>query len=279
MQRGSGNPLHDPSAAGREPANPNVAFYEAIAPFYAELYGEIDATETVRQWLLLLEGTGLVPLSQMRQQIRPRLIDIGCGPGWHLAAWDAAGFEVVGLDASPSMLGLAEASFHQATGRNCQLLLADIRCPDSLPPVRPFDVAVSHFNFLNLFPPSERPDVFTGVAKLVRPGGIWITDFAEPLRPPKNVREIVRLGSGAGALKRLGRFDAALRCYRQRWAGPGIDAVEVYWFGCSEQLSAIADQTGWRLLRRCRWTLGRLVRGQRHEQATTETLVDIYRRL
>jgi hypothetical protein len=140
-------------------------------------------------------------------------------------------------------------------------------------------VAVSHFNFLNLFPPTERPDVFTGVARLVRPGGIWITDFAEPLRPPKNVRETVQLGSGAGTLKRLGRFDAALQCYKQRWTGPGLDRTEVYWFRCAEQLNGIAERTGWRLVRRCRWTLGRPVPRQRNEHTATETLVDIYRRL
>ncbi len=263
-----------PSHAGAVSPNPNVEFYEAIAPFYEEIYGVFDAEETVRQWLLLIEGLGLVSDRLARQAARPRLIDVGCGPGRHLAAWHAVDFEVAGLDASPSMLRLAERNFRKATRKSCSLFLSDIRRQDSLPSVRAFDLAVSHFNFLNLFPPQEREAVFYGVAKLVRLGGVWITDFAEPLRPPTNVRQTVYVGPGASPLKRVGRFDPARQCYEQRWTGAALDRTEAYWFNSSNQLNNLAERTGWRLVRRCRWTPGRRI-----QDADTERLVDIYQRL
>jgi SAM-dependent methyltransferase len=280
MQSKAGEPPPDqPSRADPASPNPNVEFYEAIAPFYEEIYGVFDAEETVQQWVLLLEGLGLVPPRRTRENAKPRLIDIGCGPGWHLAVWHAAGFEVSGLDASPSMLRLTERNFLQATGRNCPLFVADIRRQDSLPSVEPFDLAVSHFNFLNLFPPQEREAVFNGVARLVRLGGAWITDFAEPLRPPRNVRQTVDLGPGASPLKRVGRFDPPRQCYEQRWTVGGVDRTEVYWFNCSNQLNNLAERTGWRPVRRCRWTPGRPVGRRWTQDAETDTLVDIYRRI
>ena len=35
----------------------------------------------------------------------PRVLDVGCGPGWETASFTSAGFEVIGLDITPSFLG------------------------------------------------------------------------------------------------------------------------------------------------------------------------------
>ncbi len=274
MQPIAGEPPSDHLSCG-PPRNSNVEFYETIAPFYEAIYGAIDAPETVRQWLLLLEDLGLVPLRQRRENARSRLVDVGCGPGWHLAAWHGAGFEVAGLDASPSMLQLAERNFRDAVGQGCPLFLADIRCVDSLPSIEPVDVAVSHFNFLNLFRPEEREAVFNGVAKLVRLGGVWMTDFPEPLRPPNQIRQTIDLGPEVDVLVQTGCFDPALQCYEQRLAGADVDTTEVYWFNCSNQLKGLAERTGWRFVRRCRWT----PRRRRAQNAEAETLVDVYQRI
>jgi SAM-dependent methyltransferase len=246
-------PPDQPSPSGPALRNPNAGCYEALAPFYEGLYGEIDAAEGVRQWLLLLEELKLAPRAPAKR--RKRLIDVGCGPGWHLAAWHAAGFGVAGLDSSPSMLRLADRTFRDAAGSDCPLLLADIRSRD-LPRVKPFNLAVSHFNFLNLFPPEEREAVFQGVSRLVQPGGVWMTDFAEPVRTPDPVREEVSLEAGGIKLRKLGRFKQEAGCYEQRWRGPQLDARERYWFGLLEGLPPVAARTGWRLLAWRAWRPG-----------------------
>ncbi|MEW6267340.1 MAG: class I SAM-dependent methyltransferase [Thermodesulfobacteriota bacterium] len=43
-----------------------------------------------------------------------RLLDVGCGPGWHLQAFKRIGLNVAGLDPSPAMLEMARSRLGQA---------------------------------------------------------------------------------------------------------------------------------------------------------------------
>src|SRR5689334_319051 len=87
--------------------NNQAAFYEWFAPTYEALYKAIDAEETVRQWNDLLcrfrSGRHCDPI--------PRLLDVGCGPGWHLPHWHRCGFTVAGLDFSRAMLEYAKTEW------------------------------------------------------------------------------------------------------------------------------------------------------------------------
>ncbi|MGH8549177.1 MAG: methyltransferase domain-containing protein [Methylococcales bacterium] len=85
--------------------NPNPSCYELLAPFYADIYGEIDADETVRQWWRLLADAKLVTIPPQALS----LVDIGCGPGWQIRAWRELGCTVAGIDSSPTLLASARA--------------------------------------------------------------------------------------------------------------------------------------------------------------------------
>lgn len=43
----------------------------------------------------------------LTRQSRPRLLDVGCGPGWSLEVFRGAGYDVRGLDVSPHAVNLA----------------------------------------------------------------------------------------------------------------------------------------------------------------------------
>ncbi len=54
-----------------------------------------------------------------------RILDLGCGDGRHLVWFAAQGFEMVGLDAAPTGLKLAEGFLAEA-GQKAELVRADI---------------------------------------------------------------------------------------------------------------------------------------------------------
>lgn len=253
-------------------SNPNPACYERLAPFYEDIYGRIDADATVRQWWQLIVEANL--LADPPEGLR--LVDIGCGPGWHMKAWRELGFTVVGIDSSPTLLASATALLADK-GKPSDLYLADILDLDSLPTLPPFDLAVSHFNFLNLFTPEQREIVFRSVARLVRPGGFWMTDFSEPCFPPEPVEETIPLL--ISVLERKGRYNRLLECYEQRWKTPASDGLERFWFGHRAEVALLASRTGWRLCLRKAWCpyAQEMVWHEPDEQ--DEVLVDVYQRI
>ncbi len=76
------------------------AFFDAIAPSYADTHGEADRALRDRLALIdsLLAGTR-----------RHTLVEIGCGTGLHLFPLAGAYSCVIGTDFSPAMIGRAEA--------------------------------------------------------------------------------------------------------------------------------------------------------------------------
>jgi SAM-dependent methyltransferase len=77
--------------------------------FMADRFASIDYRALVdwparlaREWPLLERTFGPTPSH--------RLLDLGCGPGEHAALLASHGFDVVGIDASPSMLDTARAN-------------------------------------------------------------------------------------------------------------------------------------------------------------------------
>lgn len=252
--------------------NPNPVCYELLAPFYEAIYERIDADETVRQWWQLLVEAKLV--SDPPEALR--LVDIGCGPGWHLEAWADMGFRVAGVDASPSMLELARRRFATA-GRSVELYLADVREERDIPASLGFDLAVSHFNLPNLFPPEERESLFRAAARLVRPGGYWIMDFSEPDTPSDAVEEIYHCGGKT--IHRRGQLNPGTARYEQRWQGDCLDCTEYFWFGFLQQVETIAPRTGWRPYRRMAWMPYQRQQPWKPVGEGGEVFVDIYQRL
>ena len=252
--------------------NPNPVCYEALASSYEAIYGQIDAKETVRQWWQLLVDAKLVvdPPGALR------MVDIGCGPGWQVEAWRELGFTVVGLDSSPTLLASARERLADKD-KQPNIYLADILDPTSLPVLRPFDLAVSHFNFLNLFDQKQREEVFRSVARLVRPGGLWITDFSEPRAIPASVEETIHLPDGI--LERKGQFNSQLGCYDQRWEGSVLSCVERFWFGHRGTVPSLALKTGWHLCLRKAWHPYTSEAAWHEPGEGDEVFVDVYQRI
>ncbi|BCY10022.1 class I SAM-dependent methyltransferase [Actinoplanes sp. L3-i22] len=94
-----------------------------------------------------------------------RGLDVCCGTGAGLTALDRLCRErITGVDFSAGMLGEARAAVPSAT-----LVRADVR---ALPFTAGFDLAVT-FGALGHFLPSERPALFEGVYRALRPGGLF----------------------------------------------------------------------------------------------------------
>src|ERR1700759_563396 len=99
-------------------------------------------------------------------------LDVCCGTGAGLRVLASAGRgQVAGVDFSTGMLARARAA-HPGAG----LIRADAR---ALPFTGAFDLAVS-FGALGHFLPAERPALFAGVYRALRPGGAFVFPVGAP---------------------------------------------------------------------------------------------------
>ncbi|MCU4974793.1 methyltransferase domain-containing protein [Halobacteria archaeon AArc-m2/3/4] len=87
--------------------------YESEAEAYVEKYCSISAVD-------IYGDTFLEVLADGQSDEPSRLLDLGCGPGSDIETFNAAGYEVVGLDITQSFL-------RKATGN---ALVADFVCGD-----------------------------------------------------------------------------------------------------------------------------------------------------
>jgi SAM-dependent methyltransferase len=227
-------------------ANQNTRFYERIAPIYDSLYDDVDAEEAVRQWLLLVKKhTGL---PKRGKKPLPRLVDLGCGTGRYLDPWASAGFSVTGVDASKGMISRARKNLKMsACDAQIRLVNCDLRKRSpTLSKGQPFDVAVAHLNFLNLFPPKEIVAVMKSLGSCMTEGARFFTDCASPALIPEPGGERVVLADGT-AVDVTTRPDIAestvIRSYRFRRS----EASEKYWLHSTPTLKAAASRAGWRL--------------------------------
>lgn len=95
-----------------------------------------------------------------------RILDVGCGTGHLTARIAAAGAEVVGLDASPEMIAVAQAAYPQL-----EFVRADAT-DFSLD--RPFDAIFSNAALHWVKPPE---DAVICMARALKPGGRFVVEF------------------------------------------------------------------------------------------------------
>lgn len=144
-------------------ADPARTAYEAFAPFYDAYTHSYDH----ERWLGNLEAVALEAGLRGR-----RLLDVGCGTGKSFMPMLARGYEVVACDISPAMVERAR----QRSGlADADVLVADMR---DLPRLGTFDLATCLDDSLNyLLSDEELEDALAGVARNVRPGGLFIFDM------------------------------------------------------------------------------------------------------
>lgn len=227
-------------------------FYEWLAPLYDELYDAIDVEEAVRQWAILVRKVAQLPRAR---HPHPRLLDLGCGTGRYLVEWAALGFDVTGVDASRSMVTRARRRA-KTVGSGIPVpavVHADLR-KDSRP-LRArglFDIAVAHFNFLNLFTSADVAVVLSRLAPAMASGGFLFADCAPPGLASGDGSETLTLASGGEltitTASRLGS-GPIVRTYRR---GRSTQA-ETYHLHSSVQLRRAARAAGWRVERAVEW--------------------------
>jgi ubiquinone/menaquinone biosynthesis C-methylase UbiE len=144
-----------------------------------------------------------------------RGLDVCCGTGAGLRVLQSVcQGPMIGVDFSTGMLTEAASAHPEATW-----VRADVR---SLPFDGACDVAVS-FGALGHFRPAERPGLFAGVYRALRPGGV----FAFPVAAPQAV-------TSPGYWALLG-FDLAMRVRNAVWRPPFV----MYYLTCP--LHAVRD--------------------------------------
>jgi SAM-dependent methyltransferase len=131
-----------------------------------------------------------------------RGLDVCCGTGAGLRVLESLCQDpVTGVDFSTGMLAQARRAHPDAA-----LVRADVR---AIPFAGTFDLAVS-FGALGHFLPAERPALFAGVRRALRPGGM----FAFPVAAPQPV-------TSAGYWALAG-FDLAMRARNAVWRPPFV---------------------------------------------------------
>jgi len=129
-------------------------------------------------------------------------LDVCCGTGAGLRVLrHLCGERITGVDFSAGMLGAARRAYPGA-----RLVRADAR---ALPFTAGFDLAVT-LGALGHFLPEERPALFEGVYRALRPGGLFAIAIGAP-PPPTSVAHWAFLG-----------FDVVMRVRNAIWRPPFV---------------------------------------------------------
>ena len=137
-------------------------FQQWFGEEYLQLYPHRDAGEAARLAALV---AARVPLGA-----GSRILDVGCGPGRHLQAFEALGLHPIGLDLSATLLARA----HQMA--QAPLIRADMRYL----PIRPAscDLVVNLFTSFGYFGTDAEHGAAIGeMASALRRGGWLVLDF------------------------------------------------------------------------------------------------------
>jgi SAM-dependent methyltransferase len=136
------------------------------SPYYHLLYKHRNEHEAAAFIDVLADKLHFQPTQQ--------LLDLACGKGRHSIYLNAKGLDVCGVDLSPS--NIATASAH--ANARLRFLQKDMRTLDFR---EEFDVVLNLFTSFGYFDTQEEHlQVFRGVYRALRPGGMFVLDFLNP---------------------------------------------------------------------------------------------------
>jgi SAM-dependent methyltransferase len=142
------------------------AVFDAYAAYYDLLYRDKDYPGEARYVQSLLERQGLSSGS---------LLELGCGTGKHAEQLARFGYSVHGIDASPSMVGIASQRRPPDLTSRLQFHLGDVRT--ARVPVQ-FDAVISLFHVVSYQTSnSDLARMFETACTHLKVGGIFVFDF------------------------------------------------------------------------------------------------------
>ncbi len=114
-----------------------------------------------------------------------RVLEVACGSGRVLVPLAQAGFDIVGLDASPHMLGLARDKLEKAgpdVANHARLIQGDMRVLDLQDEAdEPFDMAiVAVKSIAYLVERDDQLKTLKNIARHLRPGALFAIDLLHP---------------------------------------------------------------------------------------------------
>ena len=148
-----------------------------------------------------------------------RLLDVGCGTGYHLARYRERGFEVAGIDGSEGMLGHAREA-----NPDIEFLQSDV---DKIPyPDSSFDIVLS-IEVLRYLP--DISPCISEMARVLKPGGMCLVTAAPPLQanaywPINRLSAAIKIGR----LTQLKQFFHSSSRLKREFSNTGFDSVEVH---------------------------------------------------
>lgn len=142
-----------------------MSSFGPVAPFYDQLMSSVPYTMWVSYYQLLLAHQDIYP---------KRLLDVACGTGIMSELLLAEGYDVTGIDLSPSMIEQARA---KAIAKQLPLRF-EVANAASFDLGETFDAAYSFFDSLNyITDPDDLQACFHRVAAHLPSGGSWIFDL------------------------------------------------------------------------------------------------------
>jgi SAM-dependent methyltransferase len=143
-----------------------TAFYDALAPMF----------DVMTDWGARLATEGPFLREVLGQAGVNSVLDAACGSGGHALALARWGYEVTGVDASPVMIALARNKAAEA-GLALRLVVSDLeRLVTATTEGRPYDAVLCLGNSLpHLLSHAALVAGLEGVARVLRPGGLFIT--------------------------------------------------------------------------------------------------------
>lgn len=188
-------------------------YWDTRAAGYSMDVREQLAGETGENWFRTVER--LAPADQY-----PRVLDIGCGPGFFEALLGSHGYQVTGIDCSDGMLTQARETI-AAFGVDAAVQKGDAVSPDF--PAGSFDLVISRNLLWNLQYPET---AYQNWAGLLRQGGrlllldgnyyLHYTDPAYALRQPGAGHKHME-GIDVSVIDNLARDLPLSRCRRPGW--------------------------------------------------------------
>jgi len=131
------------------------------------------------------EGTTPGVLALLRRSgVRDGLVvDLGCGSGRWAHALGQAGYDVLGVDLSPSMIRLARKRAPLARFETGSLLAAKLPACDAVTAIG----EIVNYQFDPKHSRAALTRLFRRVHTALRPGGVFVFDFAGPGRVPADL--------------------------------------------------------------------------------------------